>query len=145
MSRRYWLLAAAVIAFAVVSVGVWLVASHGSPRGDCAFVREMIAVNHEHSTQVDAQANAGVQATQDEYQQWADRLGELAVEIDDPKLAPQAHRMADLAHQSVALNSAVLAELSAPQPTAGPAAGQYAQLNRQFLAQQDELVQACPA
>ncbi len=112
---------------------------------NCAAVRDMIAVNRDHSAQVDSQANAGVQPPQESYEQWANRLDELAGEVDDPKLSPHAHRMAELAHQSVALNPAMLAELSASQPGAGPAATKYAELNQQFVAEQRDLAQACPA
>lgn len=136
---------AGVIVVVAVTAAVWLGVARRDSGDDCAAVREMIAVNHEHVAQVDAEANAGVQPTQDEYEQWAHRLRDLAAGIDDPKLAAHARRMADLAGQSVTLNSAMPAELAAPQPGPGPAATKYAALNQQFVAEQRELDRACPA
>ena len=145
MSRRWWWAGAAAAVAIAVAAGLWLTLGPKQSGDACAAVRDMIAVNREHSAQVDSQTNAGVQPAQDEYKQWADRLNDLAGGIDDPKLSQHARRMADLARQSVALNSAMLAELSAPQPTAGPAAREYAELNQQFVAEQRELAAACPS
>ncbi|MCX2929237.1 hypothetical protein ORI20_03045 [Mycobacterium sp. CVI_P3] len=145
MSRRWWWTGSAVIVVVAVAVGAWFLLGRRHSDDSCAAVRDMIAVNRQHSAQVGAQADNGVQPTQDEYEQWADRLGELASTVDDETLAPHARRMADLAHQSAALNPAILAELSAPQPSPGPAATKYAALNQQFVAEQTELAHACPA
>ncbi|WP_445167854.1 hypothetical protein ACTXG7_00130 [Mycolicibacterium sp. Dal123E01] len=144
MSRRWWWIGTAVIVTAAVGVGLWLMLGRKHSGDDCATAREMIAVTRDHRTQVDTQANAGIQPGQDEYEKWAGHLNDLAARIEDPKLAPHAHRMADLARQSVALNPAILAELSASPPALGPAAAKYAELNKQFVAEQRELAQDCP-
>ncbi|MCV7344504.1 hypothetical protein [Mycolicibacterium rhodesiae] len=145
MSRRWWWVAAAAAVIVAVVAGTWIFLGRKHSGDSCIAVRNMIAVNRDHSAQIDTQTNAGVEPTQASYEQWANRLDELAREIDDPTLSPHAHRMADLAHQSVALNPAILAELSAPQPGVGPAATKYAELNQQFVAEQRDLAQACPA
>ncbi|WP_431238138.1 hypothetical protein ACQ86B_26715 [Mycolicibacterium aichiense] len=145
MSRRWWWVAAAAAVIVAVVAGSWIFLGRKDSGDSCAVVRDMIAINRDHSAQIDSQTNAGVEPSQASYEQWANRLGDLSGQIDDPKLSPHAHRMADLAHQSVALNPAVLAELSAPQPGVGPAATKYAELNQQFVAEQRTLAQACPA
>jgi hypothetical protein len=139
MNRKWWWIGAAAIVTIALVAGLLLVLGRGHAGDDCAIVRDMIAVSRDHRTQVDSQANAGVQPAQDEYEKWAGKLGDLAARVGDPKLAPHAQRMADLARQSVALNPAILAELSAPQPGIGPAAAKYAELNQQFVAEQREL------
>lgn len=145
MSRRWRWVIAAVITAVVVAAAAWLVVARTGGGDDCAAAREMIAFNRQHNATVEAQANSGQESPQAEYEHWADHLSDLAATVDDPGLAEHARRAADLAHQTVALNPALLAELAGPQTGLGPIAHDYAELSRQFGEELTALGQACPA
>ncbi|MFA5711631.1 hypothetical protein [Mycolicibacterium sp.] len=145
MSRRWRWVIAAVVAVVAVAAAAWLVVARTGGGNDCATAREMIAFNQQHNATVDAQANAGQESPQTGYEHWADHLSDLAGSIDDPELAEHAQRAAELAHQTVALNPALLDELSGPETSLGPTAHEYAELSRQFGEELTALGQACPA
>jgi hypothetical protein len=153
--HRKWLWAtviSVVLVAALVVAGLWLWQSdrpHSqSSSSDCAVARAMIDYNKTQSRSLADEfvPGQGKEASVGDYQNWADQMQGYAGRINDPKVASQAHQLADDANKMVDLvkqvrsATSVPADPGAPPPWAQP----YADLGKQFHSDLKALDSACP-
>ena len=150
MSRRaWWITGAAVVVAICVAVAVWAFVLPKGSQSDCSTVRAMIAYNKQHNEVIKSKTDldAGKVPAVSDYREWAVHLRNLADQVRDPQLSTGAHKLADLADETVGV-----VQRSRSDTTGGPsdaAPPQWAQdaarVNQEFVAEQVDLDKACPA
>jgi hypothetical protein len=147
-ARRWWLggFAVAATAAVVVVAFVWVLPTRSA--SDCTTVRELVDYNRAHNEKVTAQSDPNVptETSLSDYEVWAAKMRDYADKISDPRLAPHAQKVADLAGQTVTIVQQARDD-SAQAPTSGPPSWvqKYAKTNVQYRNELTALEKACPA
>jgi hypothetical protein len=146
--RRWWIVGGTVLAAAALIAMLCVVLlTHRSPT-DCTTVRSMISYNKQFNYNLEANSETNAQPTVTDYADWASRMHELAGQIHNAALAPQANSLADLADQTVTVVKQFHSDTSsAGSPASAPPqyAKDYARLGKEFNANLVALDEACPA
>lgn len=150
MSRRaWWVIGAAVVVAVCVAVAVWVfVLPKGSP-SDCSTVRAMMAYNKQHNEVIKSKTDldAGKEPAVSDYQEWATHLHNLADQVQDSQMSTGAHKLAELADETVGVVQRSRSDTTSGPSDASPPqwAQNAARVNQEFVAEQVELDKACPA
>jgi hypothetical protein len=144
LTRTKVFVAVGLVAAVIVTVCiVFVVAKRPS---DCDTVRSMIDHNNQFNEHVESATAAAVEVDISEFLEWASQLDHLARQVQDPALAEQTGRLANLAHKHVGVVEQFRA---APAPDENSAAPQWAKdfsrFGQQFNTTLATLVQSCPA
>lgn len=144
MTRTKVFVAVGLVAAVIVTVCIVFVVSKRS--SDCDTVRSMIDHNNQFNEHVESATATAVEVDVSEFRVWASQLDRLAGQVQDPALAEQAGRLANLAYEHVGVVEQFRAAPATDENSAAPQwAKDFSRFGQQFNTSLATLDQRCPA